>query len=141
MPARNSIRVKRCLRVRETQHFEATQQALSVRGSSYRSSTIRSSISGGRGDDIAVSRQIQLSGSTERPLSVSSTMTSSTGSGEIYPGESLSVSQLLYAVKKKLQDTSFGGRFVQTSQNPRDVTELAHNRCLTGLRRRRTKLR
>ena len=39
-------------------------------------------------------------------------MSISVGGGESYPGRSFSISQLLYAVKKKLQVTTLDGRCV-----------------------------
>ena len=40
------------------------------------------------------------------------TMPLSIDSGEMYPGSNLSISQLLGATKRKLQGSTFGGRFV-----------------------------
>ena len=37
-------------------------------------------------------------------------MSNSIGSSDSYPGQDLSISQLLHAVRKKLQDTLFGRR-------------------------------
>ena len=53
------MRSKRCIRVRGTHDLETRQHALSVVGSSYRWSMMRSRISGGREDDIAVSCQVR----------------------------------------------------------------------------------
>ena len=39
-------------------------------------------------------------------------MSNSDHGGEFYPGRDLSISQLLQAARKKLQDTLFGGRHV-----------------------------
>lgn len=38
------------------------------------------------------------------------TMSASVGNGESYPGRSFTVSQLVYAAKRKLQGTMFAGR-------------------------------
>ena len=41
-----------------------------------------------------------------------STLSKMSTSIETYPGQDFSMSQLLYAVRKKLQHVSFSGRFV-----------------------------
>jgi len=38
-------------------------------------------------------------------------MSTSAGGDESYPGQSLSISQLLYAAKKKVEDFTFSGRY------------------------------
>jgi hypothetical protein len=60
-------------------------------------------------------------------------MTPISAGGETYPGQSLSASQLLYAVKRKLQDASSAGRFVRWSLSPYDASKVAYNRRLTEL--------
>ena len=44
------------------------------------------------------------------------TMSISVGAGESYPGRSFSISQLLHAAKRKLQGTTFAGRYAYNSQ-------------------------
>lgn len=41
-------------------------------------------------------------------------MSDSVGGGESYPGQDLSAPQLLHAARRKLWDTTFGGRCVWT---------------------------
>ena len=41
-------------------------------------------------------------------------MSGSIGGGKFYPGQDLSVSQLIHAARRKLQDTIFSGRYVWT---------------------------
>ena len=46
------------------------------------------------------------------PSPPSITMASTLSDGELYPGKDFTVSQLLYATKKKLRGIALGGRYV-----------------------------
>ena len=52
------------------------------------------------------------------------TMTSiSVGGGEFYPGRSFSISQLLYAAKRKIQSTTSNGRCAGTASSTCQIFE------------------
>ena len=66
-------------------------------------------------EDVSVHSRRLASGACLNPTTHdrdSFDMSVSTGGNETYPGQNLSISQLLYAVRKKLQDACFAGRFV-----------------------------
>ena len=67
------------------------------------------------------------------PPEFPSTMLSSAGDGEFYPGRDLSVSQLLQAVRKKLRHTLFDGRCAGTVTVTRKITQLKFCRITTTL--------